>query len=189
MKITAMIAVLSAVGFFSPDVASSDEKSQAQIDAAYKKELLALGFSDGKPLALNKQFGTYEHYVVVDKVFHSTSNAAQRPDGTWVKGVVPTQVSQEEAIVASRLSCVRAINRLRHATGGDLSQVRKIANIRYMTASPPSYTGHSEVANACSDMMIRIFGDKVGSHTRTVMGVTSFPWEMTHKIDVIAYLK
>jgi hypothetical protein len=168
---------------------AEDGQTRAEIDAAYEKELLALGFSGGKPPELNKQFGTYEHYVVVDKMVQTTSNAAQRPDGSWVKGVVPTQVSQEEAITASKLSCVRAINRLRHAADGDLSKVRKIANIRYMTASPPSYTGHSEVANACSDMMIRVFGRAVGTHTRTVMGVTSFPWDMTHKIDLTAYLK
>ena len=178
------LLVLSCNGFVA-----AEQRSKEQINQQYKKELAELGFPDGEPLPLNQQLGTYEHYVVVDKIIYLTSNAAQNPDGSWVKGVVPTQVTEEQAVRASKLSCVRAINRIRHAADGDLGQVRKIANIRYMTASPPSFTGHSKLANACSDMMIRVFGEEVGRHTRAVMGVTSFPWDMTHKIDVIAYLK
>ena len=189
MRLKASIITLITFCFLSALAAASEAPSKAEIDEAYKKELLTLGFENGVPPELNGPLGNYIHYVVVDKTVYTTSNAAQRPDGSWVKGVVPTQISEEEALVASRLSCVRAINRIRHAAGGDLSQVRKIANIRFLTASPPSFTGHSEIADACSDMMIRIFGEAVGAHTRSVMGVTSFPWDMAHKIDLIVHFK
>ena len=189
MNLEAAVLITALVLFVCPHSAVAEKLSDSAIDARFRAELAELGFPDGEPPELNQQFGTYEHYVVVDKIVYLTSNAGQRPDGTWVKGKVPTDIDEKKAAVASGLSCVRAINRLRHAAGGDLAKVRKIANIRFMTASPATFTGHSALANICSDMMIRVFGSDIGKHSRTVIGVTSFPHDMTHKIDVVAYLK
>ena len=187
-RLTMALLALLAGGLTVTQWATAEALSDSAIDTRFRKELQELGFENGEPPELNQQLGTYEHYVVVDNIIYLTSNAGQRPDGTWVTGRVPTDVDEDAAIIASKLSCVRAINRIRHAADGDLGKVRKIANIRYMTASPSTFTGHSTIANACSDMMIRVFGADVGKHTRTVIGVTSFPWNMTHKIDVVAYL-
>tara|TARA_R110002096_G_scaffold415163_1_gene616651 strand:+ start:37927 stop:38526 length:600 start_codon:yes stop_codon:yes gene_type:complete len=195
LKITLVIlasalALQSKVMAQAGDVSSgADYKDKMMIDADYKKELLALGFKDGKYLELNETSISHHPYIVVNKVVHTAEVSALRPDGTALKGRVPTDVSQEDLLVASRLACVGAINVIKHAAGGDLSRVRKIANIRYLTLSEPEYIDYALVSNECSTLMVRVFGQTVGSHTRFAMGLVSSPNNESFKLNLIAYLK
>jgi len=168
---------------------SADYKDKMTIDADYKKELLALGFKDGKYLELKDTAISHHPYVVVNKVVHTAEVSALRPDGTTLKGRVPTDVNQEDLFVASRLACVGAINVIKQAAGGDLSRVRKIANIRYLTLSEPEYIDYALVSNECSTLMVRVFGQTVGSHTRFAMGLVASPNNESFKLNLIAYLK
>lgn len=164
-------------------------KDKMTIDADYKKELLDLGFKDGKYPDIPHKETSYQPYSLINNIIYTSGVSAVRPDGTILKGRVPTDVSQEQLINASKLSCVRAIHHLKNAAGGDLSRIRKIANIRYLTLSEREYIDYAEVSNACSTMMVRVFGQTVGSHTRFAIGLVSSPMNETFKINVIAYLK
>lgn len=168
---------------------STDYKDKMTIDADYKKELLALGFKDGKYLEMHETAVSHHPYVVMNKVVHTAEVSALRPDGTTLKGRVPTDVSQEDLLVASRLACVGAINVIKQAAGGDLSGVRKIANIRYLTLSEPEYIDYALVSNECSTLMVRVFGQTVGSHTRFAIGLVSSQNNESFKLNLIAYLK
>ena len=168
---------------------SNDYWDKETIDAAFKKELMDLGFKDGKYLDLKYNSATHHPYVVFNNVIHTAEVPALRPDGTALQGRVPSQVSQEQLLVASRLSCVGAINVIKNAVGGDLSKVRKIANIRYLTLSDPEYIDYALVSNECSTLMVRVFGQTVGSHTRFAIGLTSSQDDVSFKLNLIAYLK
>ena len=187
---TALILVVSVLSFQSNAVAQSgdmnseaDYRDKMTIDAAYKKELLELGFKDGKYLDIADNESSHHPYVLVGKV------TALRPDGTALKGRVPTAVSQQDLLVASRLACVGAINVIKNAAGGDLSRVRKVANIRYLTLSEPEYIDYAPVSNECSTLMVRVFGQTVGSHTRFAIGLVSSANNESYKLNLIAYLK
>ena len=186
----ASILLISSLLFQSKTLAQTDDYwDKETIDAAYKKELIDLGFKDGKYLDLKNNSNSHHPYVVVNNVIHTAEVAALRPDGTHLKGRVPSQVSQEQLLVASKLSCVGAINVLKDAAGGDLSKIRKVANIRYLTLSDPEYIDYALVSNECSTLMVRVFGQTVGSHTRFAIGLVSSPNDLSFKLNLIAYLK
>lgn len=188
-----IVAVFSfqsgAIAQSSDMMSGADYKDKMTIDADYEKELLALGFKDGKYLEVADKAISHHPYVVVNKVIHTAEVSARRPDGTILTGKVPTDVSQEDLLVASRLACVGVINVIKQAADGDLSQVRKIANIRYLTLSEPEYVDYALVSNECSTLMVRVFGQTVGSHTRFAMGLASSPNNESFKLNLIAYLK
>ena len=167
---------------------SSPAWSQDSIDSRMAKELLELGYKDGKFPPLSKPFGSYEDFVVIDNIVYLTSSAGLTPDGEWIRGIVPTQVSAEDAIVAAKHACIHSLNRLHHALDGDFNKVRKIAHVRNMTASPPSFTGYTTIANGCSDMLIRVFGPEIGKHARSIFGVSSFPSNITHEVEMTVYI-
>ena len=146
-------------------------------------------FKDGKYLEVPDTALSHHPYVVVNKVIHTAEVSARRPDGTILTGKVPTDVSQEDLLVASRLACVGVINVIQQAADGDLSRVRKIANIRYLTLSEPEYIDYAPVSNECSTLMVRVFGQAVGSHTRFAMGLASSPNNESFKLNLVAYLK
>lgn len=174
----------------SMDMSNSENyKDKMAIDADYKKELIKLGFKDGKYPDMPNNKASYQPYSIVNNIIHTSGVSAVRPDGTILKGRIPTDVSQKQLINAADLSCVRAIYHLKNAAGGDLSRIRKIANIRYLTLSEREYIDYVDVSNACSTMMVRVFGQTVGSHTRFAIGLVSSPMNETFKINVVAYLK
>ncbi len=191
-----VILIVSMLSFQSKAFAQSgdmdneaDYRDKMTIDVAYKKELLDLGFKDGKYLDIADDATSHHPYVLVGKVIHTAEVSALRPDGTALKGRVPTDVSQEDLYVASRLACVGAINVIKNAAGGDLSRIRKIANIRYLTLSEPEYIDYALVSNECSTLMVRVFGQTVGSHTRFAIGLVSSANNESFKLNLIAYLK
>ena len=195
IKITLMlwVSVLStqsnAVAQSGDMESAADYRDKMTIDAAYKKELLELGFKDGEYLDIADDAISHHPYVLVGKVIHTAEVSALRPDGTALTGRVPTDVSQEDLLVASRLACVGAINVIKDAVGGDLSRVRKVANIRYLTLSEPEYIDYALVSNECSTLMVRVFGQTVGSHTRFAIGLVSSANNESFKLNLIAYLK
>ena len=184
MLTRAQCGLILLLGAVLAGAASADS-----VDTRLAAELLRLGFEGGKLPPLPKAFGTYEPYVVVDKKIYLTSAASQRPNGEWIRGIVSTEVSLQVAFEASELSCIHAINRLKHAADGDLKKIGKITHVNYMTAAPMTYPHLSEIANYCSDMLVRVFGERVGRHTRTVFAVPSFPWNLTQEVEVMAVLK
>ncbi|MBT5074813.1 MAG: RidA family protein [Kordiimonadaceae bacterium] len=187
IKITLLLLV--CVLSFQTNVMAQEYWDKSTIDAAFKKELIALGFEDGKYLDRDEYTSAHQPYIVSGNIIHTASISAFGPDGTALQGKIPTDVSQEELYVASRLACVGAIHHIRNAAGGDLSKVRKIANIRYLTLSEPEYIDYALVSNECSTLMVRVFGQTVGSHTRFAVGVVASPNNESFKINVIAYLK
>ena len=74
------------------------------------KELVRLGFEDGKMPPLSKVFGPYQPFVVVDKDIYLTSTAAQRPDGTWMTGLVTAETDLDQLIYATELSVISALS-------------------------------------------------------------------------------
>jgi enamine deaminase RidA (YjgF/YER057c/UK114 family) len=183
-KLVSHIITICILGITTSSVAWS----QDSIDARMARELIELGYKDGKFPPLPKPFGSYEDYVVIDKVIYLTSSAGLTSDGEWIRGIVPTQVSAADAIIASKQACIHSLNRLKHAVDGDFSKVRKIAQVRNMTASPPSFIGYTAIANGCSDMLIRVFGAEIGKHTRSIFGVSSFPSNITHEVEMTVYI-
>lgn len=180
---------LAYVFLCQTSVMAQDYRDKMTIDAAFKKELIALGFEDGKYLDRDEYSDAHQPYIVSGNIIHTAGISAFRPDGTTLQGRVPSEVSQEDLYVASRLACVGAIHHIRNAAGGDFSKVRKIANIRYFTLSEPEYIDYALVSNECSTLMVRVFGQTVGSHTRFAVGLVSSPGNESFKINVIAYLK
>jgi len=191
MKIVIKITFILLISMLSlhGGVMAQDYKDKMSIDADYKKELLALGFKDGKYLDLKSSSGAHQPFIVSGNIIHTAGISALGPDGTALKGKVPTEVSQEDLLVASRLACVGAIHYIKNAAGGDLSRVRKIANIRYLTLSEPEYIDYALVSNECSTLMVRVFGQTVGSHTRFAVGMVASRNNESFIINVIAYLK
>ena len=47
------------------------------------------------------------------------------------------------------------------------------------------FTKHSELFNNCSNLILKIFGTKRGSHSRSVIGVNSLPFGAMVEIEGI----
>ncbi len=104
------------------------------------------------------------------------------------KGRVGQEVTPENAQRAAKISlinCLAALKWLVH----DLNKVKKIVRLNaYVTASI-GFLDLPKVANAASELLIQIFGEEVGSHSRTTIGALELPMGSCVELDLIVEVK
>lgn len=106
------------------------------------------------------------------------------PQGSLITGHLGKDLSIEEGQAAARLAGIALLATLK-AELGELSRVQRIVKLFGMVSSTPDFTGHSQVINGCSDLMVEVFGDK-GRHARAACGFSSLPLGAAVEIELIA---
>ena len=91
------------------------------------------------------------------------------------RGSLPSDFSIEEAQTASRLCAEQILSRLSYALDGNLGKVNSFINLKVFVKSNANFEKQSLVGNGASDFINKIFGEKVGPHTRSAVGVSSLP--------------
>jgi enamine deaminase RidA (YjgF/YER057c/UK114 family) len=157
------------------------------LESRLSAALVELGFADGKLPALKPAFGNYVDAVQVGNTLYLSSAAPQRPDGQFVKGRVPSDVSVDDAMKAAKLACVRQIARLQLVLG-DLNKVKRIVFVKGKILATPEFTDHTKITDACSSLFVTVFGD-AGKHARTTEGIASAPFGVTVEVETIVELK
>ena len=99
------------------------------------------------------------------------------------KGKVPSQVSINDAVQASRQCTINGLEQINKYLG-NLERVSKIIKITGFVNCDPSFKDHPKVINGSSDLLLEIFGEK-GKHTRVAIGANSLPLDSVVEIDII----
>ena len=126
------------------------------------------------------------HYVSAVRDGRTVYISGQVPrvgSTVMVTGRVGEQVSLDEARKAAQICALRALAILRR-TLGSLDAIEKILRIGVFVQCTADFTQQSEVADAASDLMHRVFGE-AGVHTRTSVGVYALPKNAAVELDMI----
>ncbi len=185
--ISLRIPAVAALCFLTMGALGSTASAQETLESRLSAALRPLGFADGNLPALKPAFGNYVDAVQVGSTLYLSSAAPQRPDGQFVKGRVPDQVSVEDAQTAAKLACVRQLARLKLVLG-DLNRVKRIVYVRGKVLAQPDFTDHTKITDACSSLFVSVFGDD-GKHARTTEGIVSAPFGVTVEVETIVELK
>jgi enamine deaminase RidA (YjgF/YER057c/UK114 family) len=54
-----------------------------------------------------------------------------------------------------------------------------------MVNSAPRFTQQPQVLNGFSDLIVQIFGDEIGGHARSAVGMAELPWNLCVEIEAI----
>ena len=113
--------------------------------------------------------------LVGDRVLVS-GHGPQRLDGTpgGPFGRVPTDVSLEEAVESARLAALSVLASTRAAIG-NLDRVTAWVTVTGFVQAEPGYAKTTAVINGFSELVLDVFGDEVGQHARTAIGVAALP--------------
>jgi enamine deaminase RidA (YjgF/YER057c/UK114 family) len=113
--------------------------------------------------------------VLGDRVLVS-GHGPQQPDGSPAGpfGRVPDQVTLEQAQASARLAALSVISSVQAAVG-DLDRVAAWATVSGFVQAEPGYAQTTAVINAFSETIVAVFGEQVGSHARTAIGVAALP--------------
>jgi enamine deaminase RidA (YjgF/YER057c/UK114 family) len=118
----------------------------------------------------------------------------------WVSGQIAMQdgkaahpgrlgdrLTIEQGYQAARDATLGVLSHIAAATDDQVAKVRRVVRAGVFVASTDSFTGHSQVANGASDLLVAVFGD-AGRHARAAVGVASLPLGASVEVEVLVEL-
>jgi len=147
--------------------------------AKFQAEAARLGYDFSGTLQIG---GNYVSTIKHDGVLHISGQVPRVGSEVVVVGEAGGGVTLERAQHAAEVCAMRALVLIAQ-TEGSLDAVRQILSVRVYTRSAPGFTQQSEVANAASDLLVRVLGP-AGTHTRTSVGVAQLPKGATVELDM-----
>ena len=68
---------------------------------------------------------------------------------------------------------------------GSLDRVRSIVKVFGMVNCAEGFTQTPAVIDGCSDLLVDIFGDEVGRHARSAVGMAELPLNIAVEIEMV----
>lgn len=68
---------------------------------------------------------------------------------------------------------------------GDLSRVRAVLRVFGMVSVAPGFDATPAVIDGCSDLLVAVFGDDIGQHARSAIGVAALPYGLPVEVEVV----
>jgi enamine deaminase RidA (YjgF/YER057c/UK114 family) len=126
-------------------------------------------------------------YVPATISGHLVFTAGQLPfvDGALpATGKVGEAVSPDEAAGYARIAVLNALAAAQSVIGS-LDRVTRVVKVVVFVASTPDFTAQPGVANGASTVLGEIFGDVIGQHARSAVGVAVLPLDAPVEVELV----
>jgi enamine deaminase RidA (YjgF/YER057c/UK114 family) len=107
-----------------------------------------------------------------------------QPDGKVVRGKVGTDLDLAAARDAARLVGLSLLATVRRELG-TLDAVRRVVKVLGMVNCAPGFNQTPAVIDGCSDLLVEVFGDDIGRHARSAVGMAELPFDIPVEIEMI----
>ncbi len=99
-------------------------------------------------------------------------------------GKLGVDLTVDEGYDHARLAGLALLSVIR-AELGSLDRVRQVVKLFGMVNATPDFKAHPQVINGCSDLFHEVFGDEVGRHARSAVGMVSLPGGISVEVEAI----
>ncbi|WP_102355901.1 RidA family protein [Pseudomonas sp. AD21] len=130
----------------------------------------------------------YRPARLVDRILYLSGQIPRRSDGSFITGCLGSDTTVEEGYDAARNVALQLLS-VAKSVLGDLSRIEMVVKVTGMVNATPDFLDHARVVNGCSDLLIEILGESVGSHTRSAVGMGSLPFGASVEIEAIFAVK
>lgn len=118
-----------------------------------------------------------------------TSGQLPMVDGRLIfKGRVGKEVTLDNAKRAARAAVCNVLAAVEWAAG-DLDRVKQVLRMNGYVCSAIGFQDQPKVLNDASELLIQVFGEDVGAHTRTAIGCLELPLGACVEIDLLVEVK
>ena len=124
------------------------------------------------------------NYVPAVRVGNLLFVSGTGPGQSTPPGKVGTDLSLEQGYQAARATGLNLLATVR-ATLGSLDKVKRIVKVLGMVNSAPGFTDQPKVINGFSDLMVEVFGEAIGKHARSAVGMAELPFNIPVEIEMI----
>ena len=111
-------------------------------------------------------------------------------DGSLAKplGKVGTDLTQEQAYTAARLTGLAILSSLQQALG-NLDRIEAWLRVLGMVNAAPGFNRFPSVINGFSDLILEVFGSGAGAHARSAVGMAGLPFDIPVEIEAEVALR
>jgi enamine deaminase RidA (YjgF/YER057c/UK114 family) len=106
------------------------------------------------------------------------------PDASTPRGKVGKELTLEQGYQAARSVGLNLLANTR-ANLGSLDRVKRVVKVLGMVNSAPGFTDQPKVVNGFSDLMVEVFGEAIGKHARSAVGMAELPSGIPVEIEMI----
>jgi enamine deaminase RidA (YjgF/YER057c/UK114 family) len=106
------------------------------------------------------------------------------PDGRLVNpGLLGSSLTPEQGAEAARWCALNAVSTLRSVLGS-LDQIDRVLTVIGFVACAPGFVAQPQVVDGASRLLVEIFGDTAGRHSRSAIGVAALPRGSSVEVEV-----
>ena len=147
-----------------------------------------MSFDDNLAALASKPTGAFNVSLspirYLNNSFYASGQVARRGEIMVATGLVGSEVNME---LAQECAWVCAMNVLESVQKelGSLDKIEYVARLGIYVASADGFSDQHLVAHGASQVILNVFGDVAGKHSRTAIGVASLPLNSPVEVDAI----
>ncbi len=127
--------------------------------------------------------------VQVGELVFLAGHGPTGPDGKLAfQGKVGAEVSVEQGYQAARVTGLNLLATLQKELGS-LDRVVKLVKVLGMVNAVDDFGKQPQVINGASDLFVEVFGEQIGKHARSAVGMSGLPNNMPVEIEMIVQVK
>jgi len=132
-----------------------------------------------------KPMGNYVGAVRTGNLLFLSGHGPLRPEGKpSAAGKVGRDLSVEQAYQVAREVGLNLLATTRTALGS-LDRVKRVVKVLGMVNSAEGFGDQPKVINGFSDLMVEVFGEEIGKHARSAVGMAGLPVNIPVEIEMI----
>ena len=101
-----------------------------------------------------------------------------------VQGQVGADITAEQANQAARSTALIVLSTLRHELGS-LDEITSFVKVFGMVNCAPGFNQVAAVIDGASDVIVEIFGEEIGKHARSAVGMAALPLDISVELEMI----
>lgn len=124
------------------------------------------------------------NYIPAKRTGKLIYTAGQVPiyEGVSYKGKLGLDITLEESKAATKLCVINCLAAIR--TICSLDKITNVVAVHGLVNSTTENTEQADAMNGASDFVVKVFGEHIGKHTRTAVGV-SVPYNFAASVYMI----
>jgi enamine deaminase RidA (YjgF/YER057c/UK114 family) len=105
-------------------------------------------------------------------------------DGKMARGKVGKDLSAEQGAQVAREVGLNLLATTK-ANLGSLDKVKRVVKVLGMVNATEDFGEQPKVINGFSDLMVEVFGEAIGKHARSAVGMGSLPMQIPVEIEMV----
>jgi enamine deaminase RidA (YjgF/YER057c/UK114 family) len=132
----------------------------------------------------NAPMANYVTSVRVGTLLFLAGHGPSRESKAPTRGKVGKDLTVEQGYQAARDVGIALLSTTRAALGS-LDKVKRVVKVLGMVNCAEDFGDQPKVMNGFSDLMVEVFGETVGKHARSAVGMGSLPNQIPVEIEMI----